>query len=227
MSLQASVSFVTQQTPHLICESMEYKNTIINEADLEALYGQPGTNSLTKEVDALTPEYRLWIEQSPFMAIASIGQGGLDCSPRGDAPGQLFRILDNQTIAIPDRRGNNRLDTLRNLVTDPRISLLFLLPGINETIRINGLAQVVTDTAIRQSFRINNQEPKTVIIVKIKSVYFQCARALLRSRLWSAENVVEKSAVPTAGQMSKGTDAEFDAKQYDADLPDRQKSTLY
>ena len=143
---------------------MEYQNTITDAATLEALYGKPGANSLTKEVDALTPEYRQWIEQSPFMAIASVGQGGLDCSPRGDARGQLFRILDDQTIAIPDRRGNNRLDTLRNLVTDPRISLLFLLPGINETIRVNGVAQVVTDTALREVFRINNQAPTTVII---------------------------------------------------------------
>lgn len=227
MSLRTLVNCDDATYAQSRCNSMEYKNTVTDEASLEALYGQPGTNSLTKEVDALTPEYRKWIEQSPFMAIASIGQGGLDCSPRGDAPGQLFRILDDQTIAVPDRRGNNRLDTLRNLVTDPRISLLFLLPGINETMRINGLAQVVTDTAIRQSFLINNQEPKTVIVVNIKSVYFQCARALLRSRLWSAENVIEKSKVPTAGQMSKGTNAEFDAEQYDADLPDRQKSTLY
>ena len=198
-----------------------------DEAALEALYGQVNPNALAKEAGALTDEYRSWIEKAPFMAVASLGEGGLDCSPRGDTAGQLFRVLDNQTIAIPDRRGNNRLDTLRNLVNDPRISLLFLLPGVNACVRIIGEAQVVTDTGLRTSFAVNGQEPVTVIVVRIKSVYFQCARALLRSALWSPEKFVARSSVPTAGEMTKGTLREFDAKAYDAALPKRQQDTLY
>lgn len=206
---------------------MSYRQIITDEAALESLYGSVNPNSLAKEVQALTPEYRQWIEIAPFMAIASIGQSGLDCSPRGDKTGQLFRVLDDQTIAIPDRRGNNRLDTLRNLVTDSRISLLFLLPGINECVRINGEAQVVADANLRESFMVNDQNPVTVIVVHIKSVYFQCARSLIRSALWSPENFVARSQVPTAGQMTKAAVSEFDAKSYDGELADRQQKTLY
>lgn len=198
-----------------------------DEAALEALYGPVSPNAIAKEVSHLTPVYRKWIELSPFMAIASIGEGGLDCSPRGDATGRLFRILDDHTIAIPDRRGNNRLDTLRNLVVDPRISLLFLLPGVNECIRIYGDAKVVTDSTLRQSFAVNGKEPITVVVVTIKSVYFQCASALLRSALWSPENFAEKTAVPSAGEMIKASAPEFDAEAYDLAHPVRKKETLY
>jgi len=206
---------------------MHSTDIIDSETALESLYGQVNPNSLAKETAVLTPEYRQWIELSPFMAIASIGAGGLDCSPRGDVVGQLFRVIDEKTIAIPDRRGNNRLDTLRNLVVDPRVSLLFLLPGINECIRINGTAKVVTDSSLLRSFAVNGKEPVTVIVVHIGTVYFQCARALLRSSLWSTDKLLNKSSVPTAGQMAKGAVNEFDAEAYDADLPMRQRTTLY
>lgn len=198
-----------------------------DEAALDAIYGQINPNSLAKETSQLTPAYRTWIERAPFMAVASIGEGGLDCSPRGDKPEQLFRVLDDQTIAIPDRRGNNRLDTLRNLVADPRIALLFLLPGINETLRINGEAIVVTDEVLRKSFAVNAQEPVSVIVVNIKSVYFQCARALMRSELWSIDGQVAKGSVPTAGEMVKSALPEFDGDSYDAQLLGRQRDSLY
>lgn len=206
---------------------MHRYNSVSDVETLIALYGPVSPNAISKEIGQLNSEYRQWIELAPFMAIASVGEGGLDCSPRGDAQGQLFRVIDDKTIAIPDRRGNNRLDTLKNLVTDPRISLLFLLPGVNECIRINGEANVVTDAELIKSFDVNGKQPVTVIVVTIQSVYFQCASALLRSSLWSPEKMVDKSSVATAGQMIKATNADFDAKTYDAEHPARKQKTLY
>ncbi len=194
---------------------------------LEALYGRVNRNSLAKETGSLTPEYRRWIEAAPFFAIASAGPGGLDCSPRGDARGQLFRILDERTLAIPDRRGNNRLDTLRNILVDPRVALLFLNPGINETLRINGRATITTEPELIEGFAVGDTRPATVILVEIDAVYFQCARALARAKLWDPAARVRPGTVPTAGQMSKGAQPDFDAESYDAELPARQKATLY
>lgn len=196
-------------------------------AKLAALYGEVNQNSLRKEVPRLTPEYRRWIEAAPFFAIATSGPGELDCSPRGDQPRDLFHVLDDATIAIPDRRGNNRLDTLKNLVSDPRVALLFLLPGINECLRINGRARLTTEEALRQSFAMDGKLPVTVIVVAIDAVYFQCARALIRSKLWDPTTQVPKSAVPTAGEMTKSADPEFDAASYDAALLKRQLGSLY
>lgn len=194
---------------------------------LQALYGAVNPNSLRKEVGHLTSAYRRWVERAPFFAIATSGAGGLDCSPRGDPAGQLIRVLDDKTIAIPDRRGNNRLDTLKNIVVDPRVALLFLMPGINETLRINGRARLMTDDALRASFTVDGKLPVTVIVVSIEAVYFQCARALMRSALWDSSTHVARGAVPTAGEMSKSADETFDAVTYDADLLPRQTSSLY
>ncbi len=194
---------------------------------LVALYGETNPVALKKEVAALTPAYRRWIEAAPFFAIATSGPGALDCSPRGDPAGQLFHVLDDKTLAIPDRRGNNRLDTLKNIVTDPRVALLFLLPGVNETLRINGRARVTTDPALIARCAMADTLPKSVIIVTIDSVYFQCARALTRAKLWAPDAVVERAAVPSAGEMTRSADATFDAASYDAALPARQKATLY
>ncbi len=195
--------------------------------ELATLYGAVNPNSLAKETPALTPEYRRWIEHAPFLAIATCGPEGFDCSPRGDAPGQLFRILSDTQIAIPDRRGNNRIDTLKNLIGDPRVALLFLTPGINETLRINGRAVISTDPELIETFSVDGKKPATVIQVDIQAVYFQCARALVRSGLWNAESHVSQTAVPTAGQMTKGAFAGFDVKRYDVELAARQKKTLY
>lgn len=194
---------------------------------LSALYAVASPVSLLKQTQRLTPEYRRWIEAAPFFAIATSGLGGLDCSPRGDRPGDLFHVLDDASIAIPDRRGNNRLDTLKNLVADPRVALLFLLPGINECVRINGRARLTTDEALRQSFSMDGKLPVTVIVVSIEAVYFQCARALLRSKLWDVTAQIARSAVPTAGEMTKSGVPDFDAASYDAALPKRQLGSLY
>jgi uncharacterized protein len=200
--------------------------TITTLADLEALYGATNPVSLAKETPRLTPAYRRWLAAAPFCSVATSGPGGLDCSPRGD-PAGFLRVIDDSTVAFADRRGNNRLDTLRNLVEDPRIALLFLTPGINETLRINGRAVISTDPDLLQSFVMDGKLPKTVIVVRITSVYFQCARALARSHLWDPARHVAKGAVPTAGEMTKGADPTFDGDAYDAALPARQAATLY
>ena len=203
----------------------EYNVTTLEE--LTALYKQVNPISISKETTVLTPAYRRWIELAPFFAIATNGADGLDCSPRGDAVGQGFRVLDDATIAIPDRRGNNRLDTLKNIVSDPKVALLFLTPGINETMRVNGQATITTDPDLIASFAVGGKEPASVIIVKIEAVYFQCARALIRSRLWDTDAKVDRSQVPTAGDMIKSAVPDFDADDYDAKRADRQAGSLY
>jgi uncharacterized protein len=201
-------------------------NTITSVAELEALYGAMSPASLRKEVSHLTPAYRQIVEAAPFCAVATNGPDGLDCSPRGDGAG-FVHVLDDKTVALPDRRGNNRLDTLRNLVVNPHIALLFMIPGVNETLRINGRAQISTAPDLLGRFPVAATLPKAVIVIAIDTVYFQCARALVRSSLWSQAAQVERATLPTAGQMLKSAHAAFDATSYDAALPERQLTTLY
>jgi len=195
--------------------------------DLENLYGPAVPNAIKKETSFLTPDYRKWLEKSPFFAIASIGPDGLDCSPRGDPAGALITVLNDKQLLIPDRRGNNRLDTLKNIVFDPRISLLFMIPGINETLRIKGRAAISTNPGLIRLFDIDGKTPKSVISVDIDAVYFQCARALKRAGLWESENLTSNQDVPTAGQMAQSAIPGFDGQAYDEELQARQKKTLY
>lgn len=195
-------------------------------SELAALYGDINPNSLRKETNHLTPEYRRWMQASPLCTVATSGPGGLDCSPRGD-PNGFVHVLDERTIAFPDRRGNNRLDTLKNLVVDPRIALLCFVPGVNETLRINGRATLTRDPAMVQSFAMDGKLPVCVVVIAIEAVYFQCARALIRSRLWDPSRHVDRTRVPTAGEMSRSADATFDVETYDAALPARQAGSLY
>jgi PPOX class probable FMN-dependent enzyme len=194
--------------------------------DLTALYGEVNTNSLRKELPRLSPEYGRLLAASPFMAVATAGPGGLDCSPRGDPAGSVA-ILDESTIAFADRRGNNRLDTLKNLIADPRIALLFLIPGVNETLRINGRAEVTTDPVLVGRFLLQGKAPVCVVVVAIEAVYFQCARALIRSDLWNPDRHVDRKTLPSAGDMTRAADPTFEAAPYDAALADRQRRTLY
>src|SRR5436309_12685339 len=150
---------------------------------LEAIYGRPNEASTVKVADRITPPYRILIEKSPFAALSTCGPEGLDCSPRGDLPG-FVRIQDEKTLMIPDRRGNNRVDSLRNIVRDPRVALLFLIPGSGSTLRVNGHAHVSADPALLASFRIEGKAPRTVIVMTVHEIYFQCARAIVRSDLW-------------------------------------------
>ena len=190
--------------------------------ELRALYGAPPRGAILKVADRLTPAYRRMMEAAPFTALATVGPDGMDCSPRGDR-GQVAFALDERRIAIPDRRGNNRLDTLENIVLDGRIACLFLVPGCNECLRIAGRAHLTTKLCER--FAVDGKRPATVIVVEIHAVYFQCARALIRSNLWNAR--VDRALLPTAGEMTASVDPHFDAAPYDAALPARQRETLY
>ena len=194
---------------------------------LEELYGTPINVALTKELPALNAPYRKLIEASPFVLVATSGPEGLDCSPRGD-PAGFVRVVDESTVLMPDRRGNNRLDTLKNIVRDPRIALLFLIPGVNETLRINGDADVLTDPELCASFELQGKAPKTVIRVNIKSVYFQCPKALVRSRLWDPASQVERASLPSSGDMLQAaTKGEVEGSQWDEAYPERMKQTIY
>lgn len=195
--------------------------------ELEALYGTPVPRSLIKELDYISDHYRAFIEKSPFVVVATCGPEGLDCSPRGDLPG-FVRVVDRKSVLLPDRRGNNRLDTLRNIVRDPRISLLFLIPGVGETLRINGHADIVTDPDLCASFAMEEKAPKSVLSVTIDRIYYQCQKALVRSRLWSVEAQVPRSELPTSGQMLEAlSNGEFDGTAYDKGYAEYMKETIY
>jgi PPOX class probable FMN-dependent enzyme len=196
-------------------------------ADLEAMYAQPMETSLLKEIDHIGPHYRALIEASPFCALATCGPEGLDCSPRGDAPG-FVRIEDERTLMIPDRRGNNRVDTLRNIIRDPRVALLFLIPGVSETMRVNGRAAISTDPELLESFKVDGKAPRCVIVVTVERAYFQCAKAIVRSKLWDPATRVERAKLPTTGAMVAAlTKGKVDAETYDREAPARIKAQLY
>lgn len=201
--------------------------TIRTLPELEALYDEPVPSSLTKEIDHLTPLHRRYIDASPFVLVASAGPGGLDCSPRGD-PAGFVHVADDRTLLLPDRRGNNRLDSLRNLVVDPRIGLLFLVPGVGVTLRVNGTAELRTDDEMRTSFELNGTTPTIVVKVSITSAYTQCPKALIRSKLWDPATFRTAADLPSVGQINELiTDGEFDGAAYDAAYPERVRQTLY
>jgi PPOX class probable FMN-dependent enzyme len=202
-------------------------NMVSTIAELEAIYGEPLAQSLVKEIDYISDHYRAFIEQSPFMVLASVAEEGLDCSPRGD-PAGFVRVVDEKTVMIPDRRGNNRIDTLRNLVRDPRVSLLFLVPCVGETLRINGRAAISVDPDLCASFDMNGKTPRSVIVVTAERVYFQCQKALARSRLWNPEARIERKELPSAGDiLQKLSKNDFDGDAYDKNYPERLKKTIY
>ena len=195
-------------------------------AQLEALYlPAPGPASMVKVAHSMTPHYRRLVEASPFAALATIGPEGIDCSPRGDQPG-FVRVHDDTTLMMPDRRGNNRIDSLRNIVRDPRVALLFLIPGCGTTFRVNGRAVVSVDADLLASFAVDGSAPRTVIVVSVDAAYFQCARAVARSHLWTAR--ADPRAVPTPGSMLETlSDGRIDGAAYDAAWPDRAAATMW
>ncbi|MFO0481782.1 MAG: pyridoxamine 5'-phosphate oxidase family protein [bacterium] len=204
-------------TPHLIRDL----DTLL------ACYGEPVGAAVAKELPYIHPHYRRFIEAAPFVSVATSGPGGLDNSPRGDAPG-FVRVVDDRTLMLPDRRGNNRLDTLRNLLADPRIALLFLIPGVGETLRVNGRAVISVDPALLDTFAVDGKVPRSVLVVAVDTVYYQCSKALVRSKLWDPAARIERSALPSTGTMigdiSRGT---IDAAAYDRELPARIQAQLY
>ena len=201
--------------------------TIVTSVDqLNALYGEPSEASLVKVTDYLLPEYRAMIEASPFMALATVGPEGLDCSPRGDA-GAVIHIEDERTLMLPDWRGNNRIDSLSNIVRDPRVALMFLIPGSNTTMRLNGRAVVRIDEALTQRFVMDGKYPRSVIVIAIEEVYSQCARAVLRADLWNPEKFRDTALLPTVGQMLASAKKGFDGATYDREWPGRAATTMW
>ncbi len=202
-------------------------HTITTLDALLALYGVPGKSSTKKEIPYLHPHYRALIEASPFAILATSGPSGLDASPRGDPPGFVL-VEDETTLLLPERRGNNRVDSLRNIVADPRVALLFLIPGLGETLRVNGKATISVDPALMQRFAMDGKLPKCVLVIHVETVYFQCARAILRSRLWEAPAPGIAATIPTPGKILEAiTEALIDGDKYDRELPERQRDTLY
>jgi PPOX class probable FMN-dependent enzyme len=196
-------------------------------AQLEAIYGLPNEASTVKEVDHITPHYRTFIELSPFATLATSGPEGLDCSPRGDVPG-FVRVHDERTLMLPDRRGNNRVDSLRNIVRDPRVALLFLIPGAGNTLRVNGHAHLTTDADVLASFAVNGKSPRSVIVIAVQAAYFQCARAIVRSDLWNPENHVSADALPSAGKILAALSHDrVGGEEYDRAWPERARQTLW
>jgi len=195
--------------------------------ELEAIYGQPNLSSTVKEIDYVSDHYRAYIEASPFVALATSGPEGLDCSPRGDA-GACVRIEDPRTLILPDRRGNNRMDSLRNIVRDPRCALMFLIPGSANCLRVNGRAQVVTDPDLLASFAVDGQAPRSAIVVTPEAVYFQCARAIIRAGLWDPARHVATDALPTPGAILEAlSHGEVGGQAYDRAWPERARRSMW
>jgi PPOX class probable FMN-dependent enzyme len=200
---------------------------ITSVEQLEALYGEPPEASLVKEMDHVTAEYRTLIELSPFAVLATAGPEGLDNSPRGDKPG-FVRVHDERTLLLPDRRGNNRADSLKNIIRDPRMALLFLIPGSGTTLRVNGRAHLSIEPDLLASFAIEDKAPRAVIVIEIDSVYFQCARAIVRSDLWNPASHVPATQVPTSGQiLAAVTACRLGGEEYDRAWPERARQSLW
>jgi PPOX class probable FMN-dependent enzyme len=203
------------------------QHLIRDEDALSALYGEVSAGAIAKEIDYIHPHYRAMIEASPFLVLATSGPEGLDTSPRGD-PAGFVHVVDERTLLIPDRRGNNRIDSLRNIVRDPRVALLFLIPGVGETLRVNGTAVISTDPTLIERFPFRGTLPRTVIVVTAQKVYFQCPKALVRSELWNPEKLIDRKSLPSTGTiMADITKGQLGGPEYDRIYPERLKETIY
>lgn len=194
---------------------------------LEAHYGHPQGAPVVKEIDHINNSYRKLIEAAPFVAIATGGPEGLDCSPKGD-PAGFVQVLDEKTLAIPDRPGNNRIDGFRNIVRDPRVALLFLIPGVGETLRVNGRASISIDPDLLQRFVINGKLPRSVMQVQVERAFYHCAKAIVRSRLWDETTKVDRKSLPSSGSIiAEISGGKLGGAAYDRDLPELLRKTLY
>jgi PPOX class probable FMN-dependent enzyme len=193
--------------------------------DLHSHYGHPAEAATVKVTPHLTPAYRAWIDRSRFGILTTVGPEGTDGSPRGDE-GPVVTVLDAQTLALPDWHGNNRIDSLRNIVRDGRVSLMLLIPGANNALRVNGTAKLTSDPALRARFDRDGKQPRTVIVIRISEVYSQCARALIRSALWTSGD--QSQGLPTVGDMLREiTEGRIDGQAYDAAWPGRAAQTMW
>ena len=207
---------------------MVYRDHLITSIEqLQSLYGEKLPTSVIKEIDHINDGYRKLIEAAPFVAVATSGPEGLDCSPKGDAPG-FVRILDDKTLAIPDRPGNNRIDSFRNIMRDPRIALLFLIPGIGETLRVNGRASISIDPDLMQTFAVGGKLPRSVLIIHIESIYFHCSKAIVRSKLWEEATKIDRKSLPSTGTIiAELSNGKLGGEVYDREAPERIKAQLY
>jgi PPOX class probable FMN-dependent enzyme len=204
------------------------EHLIRDEATLSALYGEVSPGAIAKEVDYIHAHYRAMIEAAPFMVLATSGPDGLDATPRGDPAGSFVQVVDEHTLLIPDRRGNNRLDSLRNILRDPRVALLFLIPGVGETVRVNGRAAISTAPDLLARFALRNTLPRAVIVVTAERVYFQCPKALVRSELWNPARHVARKSLPSTGTILADVSAgRVGGEAYDQAYPERLRTTLY
>ena len=202
-------------------------NILTSVDELQKLYGEPSDAAIVKEVGIITPHYRAYIEASPFVSLATAGPEGLDCSPRGDRPG-FVRVHDEKSLMMPDRRGNNRTDSLRNIIRDPRVGLLFLIPGISSTLRINGRARISVDPALLDTFVMDGKAPRSVMVIAVDTVYFQCGRAVVRSELWNPDHHRSPRELPSAGQILAAlSDNKVGGEAYDRDWPGRAAKSLW
>jgi uncharacterized protein len=200
---------------------------ITTVGELEAIYGVTNDASTVKVADHVTPLYRVFIEKSPFAALATIGPEGIDCSPRGDLSG-FVRIHDEKTLMLPDRRGNNRIDSLRNIVRDPRVALMFLVPGSGNAIRVNGRAHISVDPELLASFKVDGKAPRSVMVMTVEEIYFQCARAIVRSDLWNPDKRVDPKSLPTPGQiLAEMSENKVGGEEYDRAWPERAAATMW
>lgn len=203
------------------------ENSVTDVDGLEALYGTASDRSLKKVCSRMTPAYRQWIEASRFLVMSTVGNSGTDGSPRGDSE-PVVRIGDEKTLLLPDWRGNNRLDSLRNIVENGNISLMFMIAGCDNVVRVNGNAFLSIDDSLKRAFASKETLPKTVIVVTIEEIYFQCAKALMRSELWSGHTDLP-SDLPTAGAFLKEAQVaeDFDGEAYDKTYPEYAKTKMW
>lgn len=201
-------------------------SVIETSEDLRSTYAEPGEAASRKLMPRLDKHARAFIALSPFLVIASRGPGGGDCSPRGDGPG-FVRVVDDNTVLIPDRKGNNLLDTLGNVVADPEVGLLFFVPGVAETLRANGTARIVTDPALLEPMAVRGQVPVSAIEVQIRQVYFHCGRSLIRAKLWDPDTRIERGSFPSLGRIIADQVAGVDAEAADQRLQEAYTTRLY
>lgn len=203
------------------------EHIIRDEAALRALYDEAGDASVMKEVDYLHPHYQVLIRAAPFAVLATAGDRFVDASPRGEGPG-FVTIADDRTLMMPDRRGNNRIDSLRNIVADPRVALLFLIPGVGETLRVNGRAEISVAPELLARFTVEDKAPRSVIVVHVTTVFFQCSRAVVRADLWNPTKHVAREDLPSTGTILRDLSAaQVGGAEYDRALAERVRATLY
>ena len=202
-------------------------HTMTTEAALRDLYGEPVERARIKVIDHVDQHCRDFIALSPFLILASGASTGFDCSPKGD-PAGFVQVPDDKTLLIPDRRGNNRIDGLVNLIEDPRVGLIFLVPGVNETLRVNGRATISADPALTGRFLVRGKAPITVLVVHVEEAFIHCAKALVRSKLWNPDTRVDRACLPSTGRMlADHTGGNVDPVEYDAEMPERHQRELY